>query len=461
MSVTNPITITYAGLTAGGASGTYQLLGPYVIERTYRSLRCVFDVIVVASSMATLQSSSNTLETEMRKRDEDLTIDLDGSSWDFVADTDYYNPVGSCSKSGDSETDRGFSRSYTCVVEAELASDIPATGLLEIRYAVNYDVSKRRMVSIEGSYTPAGGSDAIASYESNGDTVCNAFLTALSPSGTFELVEEDHDEDRLTANANFSRQYLEVIFNQTKTTLDDTDIVDHTVIFTDLSQHPADSRESIHRLRRVVGAYQCGLDIRESTDLYALFDDKVKAYVVSIFEDNYNPQVFAIEDRKIAYDETTKRLSVSLQFLYQTTDGENVVEITQSVAYREARTIDYTPTHEADELSLYADVGWATVERVWTRTAVVLGDEIPQRRIGKVASYSEVGEFDNIGSIRFAAGKGVSQDGWNIMSNNSQVSEQWIGDPSDGQTQIKLSTITETVVERLHHKPGVSTRSGG
>jgi len=461
MAVTNPFVITYAGQAVGGASDGYQLLGPYVIDRSYRTLRLVFDVIVVAASTTALKSASETLEVAYRKRDEDLVVDMGGSTFSFTAGTDYFNPVASIAKSGDPDTDRGFSRAYTVTIEAELPSDDVAGGLLEIKYGVNFEPSRQRSVTVEGSYTATSGATASANYLAGATTTINSFLTALDAAAKWELDDEDYDTDRLDANCQFSRQYTELLADQSSGTRDDTDIKDHRMIFTDLSQHPADSREGIQRLRRVIGSYDCAIDVEQSTDLYALFDDKVKDHVVELFESNFSPTVFAFEDRKISYDETTKRLSATLQFLYQKGDGDNVVEVSQSVAYREQRNLDYTPTHEPDELAYYVDVGWAVVERVWSRTALVLGDELPQRRIGIKARYNEIGDFDSVGRLVFNANEKVNQDGWNVVTNTSQVSEQWIGDPTDGREQLKLTAITETVVERLHYKPGGGTRSAG
>ena len=55
MAVTNPFAIQFGGMTFGGDSSTYQLIGPYVIDRGYESLRLVFDVLVVGTSIEELQ----------------------------------------------------------------------------------------------------------------------------------------------------------------------------------------------------------------------------------------------------------------------------------------------------------------------------------------------------------------------------------------------------------------------
>lgn len=462
MAATNPFQITYNGTAVGGSSDTYQLLGPYVIDKSFRVLRVVFDVMVVGTSASSLRSLSDTLETKFRERDKDLEINTGASAWTWTAGTHYFNPVCSIAKSGDSETDRGVSRAYTVVIEAELPSDASGeNGLLEIRTNVGYESSRQRTVTIEGSYTATEAADSATNYVDNADALIDPLLTAIDAAATWELLDEDYDYDRNTANTNFTRQYLELLFNQSQSALDDTDLKDHRVIFTDLSQHPADSRENTQRLRRVVGSYECSIDIVETTDLQAAYEAKVRPHIVESFRSNFSPAVFCLEDRKISYDETTKRLSVSLQFLYQKEGGSAVVQMTQSVAYRENRTIDYTPVHtRGAESPFYADPGWSSIERVWTRSVVVLGDETPQRRLNATPRYNEAGDFDAVGGLHIEGRPAVVSSGWNIVSNTSQVQEEWVGDPTNYE-QLKLTSLTETVVERWNDEPARTGGGGG
>ena len=462
MAVNNPFTITYNGTAIGGSSDTYQLNGPYVIDKGYRTFRLAFDVLVVASSAATLRSLSDTLETKFRERDKDLTIDVGSTVWTWTHGTHYFNSSANITKSGDSETDRGYSRAYTIVISAELPSDASGEhGLSEIRTNVSFEASRQKHVTVEGIYTATASDDSETNYLDNADAYIDPILAALDGSATWELAAEDYDFDRITANTRFQRQYVQLLFDQSQSALDDTSIRDHRVIFTDLSQHPADSREGVQRLRRVVGAYDCALDIEQTTDLQDAFESLVRPHVLQVFRDNFSPVVFCLEDRRISYDETTKRMSVSLQFLYQKEGGEAVVEVTQSVAFRELRNIDYTPVHNRDsETAFYADPGWATIERVWTRTVVVLGSERPQRRISGSPSYQTAGDFGEIGGQNIEGKRQINQSGWNIISNVSQVQDQWIGDPTSDD-QLKLTALTETVVERWNDLPGRGTQSSG
>ena len=113
-----------------------------------------------------------------------------------------------------------------------------------------------------------------------------------------------------------------------------------------------------------------------------MFDATVKPHIKALFELKFEPVVLCVEDMRESYDETTKRMSVTLQFLYQKTGGDDIVEVSQSLGFRESRNIDYTPIHGEGEFTMNADQGWGVLERVATRTVIVLGEEKPRRRLG-------------------------------------------------------------------------------
>lgn len=470
MAISNPFSITYGGRQVGGST-SYQLHGPYVIEKTYDSMRLAFDVIIVAGGYSTLKSLSDALEADFRKRLTDgqtLLISLSGSTWTYTMGTTMLNARASVTKTGNPDTDKGYSRAYTCVVEAELPAD-EDDGLRDVEVAVNYEPGRQKVVTMRGTYTATATKNAAKQYEDDFDAEAAVYLTAIDSTATFELVDESYTYDREHAGDGtpkphlclFTRQYIELLENQSSAGLDSENIRDHRVVFTDLSQHPGDSRESIYRLRRVLGSYSCFIDIDSTTDLQSVFTNTILPQIKAVFRANFDPKVFCIEDRSVNYDETAKKLTARVQYLYQSSGGEALVEVSQSVEVRETRTIDYTPTHESGEFAADADLGWGTMERVWTRVAIVVGDESPKTRISSKPKAGDAGSFtDVIGGEAgpdSQDGSKVRAEGWNIIANTSHVDDRWIGDPSD--EQIKVSVLTETVVERWHAKPGKRTHN--
>lgn len=467
MAITNPFKITYGDETVGGSTD-YALHGPYVIEKQFDSLRLVFDVVVTATSYSELQEKSDTIEIAFAKRSSEgdtLEIDLDGNSWTYTHGSTMLNAQASITKSANSDTDKGFSRAYTVSVAAELPATDDA-GLRDIEVLVEHTPSRQKIVTMRGTYTAVNETDAVEQYKDEFDDEADLYLTAADADATFELVDETYTMDRNRSGAtpfthvcNFTRQYVELLVNQTQADLDAAAVRDHRVAFTDLSQHPGDSQKDIRRLRRVVGNYDCAVDIDESTDAQKVYKDTIKPHVRQLFEQNFSPKVFAVEEERVSYDETAKRMSVSLQFIYQTEDSDSIIEVSQSVAFKESRTLDYTPTHAANELAAHVDVGFMTLERVWIRTVVALGTDQPRLRIAVESNPGDAGKWDDeLGGNKGpdARSRKVSRGGWNIIDNTSQITPQWIGDPETGE-QIAVVTLTETVIERYNVEPGANT----
>lgn len=450
MAIANPFSITYAGQGFGGVSSSYQLHGPYVIEKSFRSMRLVFDVLIVAASHSALKGLSETLEDTFQKRDQSFAISLGGSTWTYQFGTDALNVMASCQKTGNRETDRGYSRAYTCTVQADLPAD-DKNGLRDLELHVAYSPARQRTVTMRGEYTATEGTKASAAYRSNFDGEASTWLNSISSSAKWELVEEEYNPDRLDHTARFSRTYVELLANQSQGTLDVANIRDHRVVFTDTTAHPGDSKQDVKRLRRVVGTYDCSVEVGTG-ELKTVWTGTIKPHLKQLFSSNFDPSVFCIEDHNVSFDETRRRVSASIKFLFQPSGGEKVVEVAQSVAYREARNIDYTFPHKGNEYAAYADPGWAVRERVWTRTAIVVGTETPKQRIGATAQGGDAGLISgSIGGITGVDETNQAQvrsSGWNVVQNTSQVTQQWIGDPAE--TQLQLAILTETVVERYN-----------
>ena len=475
MAVTNPFSITYGSRTIGGSSDSYQLLGPYVVEKSFDTIRIVAEVVVVATSFATVQSLSDALEVDFRKRLVDgdtVVISIDGNDWTYTVGSTMLVARAQIAKTGNPETDREFSRGYRIVIEGELPADGTGDdGLRDIEAHVDYTPSRQTIVSFRGTYTADSGGDALANYNSDADTVCGSYLTTIKSTATFELVDETHTLDREGESANphivnWTRQYVELLANQSNGVLDDDDIVDHRLTFTDLGQHPGDSALDVHRLRRVVGSFDCGIDITESTDVRGIYTSKVKDFVRQEFVAEFAPVQFGVEEERVSIDRTGSRLSVSLQFIYQPTAGSTIVEVASSVTHRTLRTIDYTPTHSSNENSMFADVGFATKERIRDRTVIAVGEQPPEltdnpppsafgnRRITRGRGAGGV-QTSNSGGTG-----GVNASGWNVIAETSRATPRWIGDPSFGE-QIPVVVTTENVIERYSERPGGNARPPG
>lgn len=471
MAIANTITIKYGDTTVGGDTD-FQLHGPYVLDKSYDTLRLVFDVVVSAASLTELQVVSNTLENAFRGRltaGDDLVITLDGSSWTYTVGETLLRARAAIVKSGNPDTDRGASRAYTVTITGELPADDPADdGLRDIELQIELSPSRQQTVTMRGVYTATAAGNAVQNYENECDGVASSYLTAIDNQATWELVAETYSMDREQGSSapeshlcTWTRQYIQLLYNQSAAALDDAEIRDHRVTFTDTSSYPGDGQEDVVRLHRVMANYDCGIDIGETQDIQSVYTNKVRSHLLALFETNFEPQVFGVEDERASYDHTSNRMAVAMQLVFQPSGGSALVEVSQSVAIRESRTIDYTPTHEDDELAYEVDLGWAVLERVWQRTAIAIGDETPALRISGRPTSRVVGNFIGpVGSIQgpdTRDGTRLLLEGWNIISSTSQLTPQFIGNPDDDQ--IRVSVLNENVVERYSRRPGPRTRS--
>lgn len=482
MAITNPFSITYGDREVGGSTD-YQLMGAYVLDKSYDTFRLVFDVVVVGTTFADLQNLSDALETDFRKRltaGDELRIDLDGNAWTYTVGSTLLRCSSSIAKSGNVETDRGFSRAYTITIAAELPADASADGgLRELEVGVEVSSARQHTVTMRGTYTATAEGNALERYQSSFDAKAADYLSAIKQTATWELVAENYNLDREQGAqtpeshvVTFTRQYQELLTNQALGIRDDIKIRDHRLAFNDNTSYPGDSLDDVVRLRRVSANFECSIDIDETQNAQAVFSDTVRPNLIATFEETFQPQVFGVEGQTVTYDETSKRMSAVLSLVFQPTGAQEMVEFGETLTYRETRNVDYTPVHDGDELAFYADVGWTTLERIWTRTIVKVGEEAPQARISSGGSTSRATSFSNriAGiaapdarpmTVSSGANSGAgfsSSDGWTTISNTSQMQPQYIGIP--GENQLQLTTVTDTIVERFHRSPGGSGSPG-
>ena len=459
--ITNLFSIGYGSLTFGGTDEGYRLTEPYTIDISHEALRLVFDVAVVGKSYDTdsgsLNSLSAALEAGLRARDQNVTVTINNTTTTYTSGQTVLNVRASCSKSGNRQTDRGFSRVYTVVIEGEMPADQTGeNGLRDYFVDVQYEESQRRIVTMTGTYTADTSSpdDAVDAYVDHFSGVATTILSAIDASVSWEIRGHNYTRDRANHTMEFRRAYVELLVNQTAANLDDDTIRDHRIVFTDETAHPGDAVADIYRLRRVRAEYACAVDINFSTDQEATWQNLIRPHVVALFQTTYSPSQWAVEDYNVTVDPTNSRVQATLTFVYVDPDGGKLVEVAATTTYRESRHIDYTPLHDGGELSQVADPGFATVERVVSRTFIILGDSFPISRIGGGGRGSDrvttTLDFPSTSSS-------VKKSGWNLVQNTSSATPQWIGDPSFGE-QILVTVLSETVVYRLNSRSSGSPR---
>lgn len=476
----SPWTITYGDRSVGGSTGI-AVNGPYSLDRSYDTIRVAFDVVVVAESFEELQTTCAALEADFTRRlvtDETFVIDIAGTAWTYTTGSTILAPVASIAKSAQPETDRGYARAYTVTIRGEL----PATadeGLREIGVHAALSAARQHTVTMRGIYTATADGTALANYRANFDAIADDYLATIKSTASWELVDETFTLDRMRDDAGlpdpnvctFARSYTELLADQVQAALDDGDIRDHRISFTDWSQYPGDSIAETVRLHRVRAAYDCAVDIEETTDLQATVNDKIIPHVVALFRTTFLPDVWAVEDISKTYDETRKRVNVSATFVYRSGGGDNIVEVSQSVMIRETRNIDFTPLHNGGEFAVNLDPGWTVKERTWTSHAVILGDTGPTESLSRTGPLRNEGgaALQSIGGLSppraqsGAGGRGggsgggsaAGLSGWVTVSTSSQATPSYLGVPGFGQ--ILITTVADTVTQRYVNASATSS----
>lgn len=484
MAVNSPFKIKYGSQEVGGTSDDYQLHEPYVLEQSFTTMRVEFDVVVVATSYATLKSLSDVLEIAFRKRDQTIIITLDAGAWTYTFGTDILNSTATISKTGDKQTDRGYSRRYNITLEAELPADdaAPVTGMRELEWNISLDSSRRKVVTMRGVYTATKTPAQLASvnylHANGADAEATTFLLALDSNATWQMLTTGFTPDRNDHLCDFQRHYVQLSMSPTVAALPNdgavqiTDIVDHDIVFHLQAQHPGDSQENLSRMRTVTAVYSCAIDIDRTTDLQSVYDNQVKPYMTSLFRSTFNPQVFGITGRQSTYAEVAKRLTVAVTYTFQAPGSDDIVELTASLVTSTQHSLDFTPTHNGDPFAAYVDVGWAVKLRTSQRTALVIGEDSASAGEGGVVGgtiFQAHGPEIGPGIFKRKWGKPFGKGGtwtggydpmvgggWETISNTAKATPTWIGEPDE--EQIAMLLIEEEVVQQFHSDPGAGGR---
>jgi len=466
--VTDPLTITYGDIVIGGDS-SYRLNGPYVLDRSYETFRMVVPVVVLATDLDDLWSKCDALETKFSRPlapQTALRISLGTSEWEYTIGAEMLSAEASILKTGDPSTDRGNSRGYTITITGDLPADTGGGGLRELQVSADADASGLWSVTFRGFYSSTEATDALSNYRSQFDGVANSYLSTIASSTEYgsiawEIVQENFElpyerrrsTDPRLAHVQFFRQYQQVFSNQSSTKNDDR-IADHRVTFALMHNGVGDSRSDIQRLKRVTCNYDAAIVGYESDDPHQIAEEVIKPHIVDLFQSEFSPNTYGLEDFRLSFSPSQSRVGVQATFVY-TSNGSDILELSWSCAYREQRNIDYTYLHEDNTLAAVANAGFDIIERVWTRTMMVEGAYAPTSRIWKNGSTAQ--PFND--SLPNGAGQGddlsgpdgrdmsLKTSGWNIISNNSQVTPKYIGITDEGE-QVLVTVVQDVIVER-------------
>lgn len=280
MAATRLNAITYAGLTMGVGTN-YDLTGFRAKDTDYETLEVSFTVRVAHATPATYRTLWQALETALRKPNEDLAINLGGSTetWSHDSNTGF-NARATCELLSEGYTKA--SRRYRCTVAVRLPADEAGKGGRQSgSFVVEDSPSGIRSVTIEAVYTALSGNSASEQVEDSSGfaayvSAVQTLLGGTWDEPTFYRVRPD-DEDKV---ASVSAAYTEVIYQQSLgVVLDDDDFVQPQV-------GVSTQRTSVPQLTGSNARPPVTVDVsffafvrKENQDLVGLINDKVIPYL--------------------------------------------------------------------------------------------------------------------------------------------------------------------------------------
>lgn len=460
-AVTNPFSLTWGTFEVGGTTEKL-ITGIHRITRDFRTWQVTLDVLIRATSDATLATNCAEIESEFSKRRQAIVFKV-GSSTIHT-----FNPAGTantglnswatCQKNGTPGADTDRSRLYTVSVGCEL----PATdtsGRRDSRLVVDYDPAQRRTVTITGEWTAVTTNDATAQYAAQIATFCSSALGALLPAGTFELVAQKTDRDDQDKVLTFTRTYREMFVAQPGGSLDNAQIVEPTIGFTRDIPAPGDSGAgSVKRLETITCRFDCYLDKTASTDVPALYTNTVRPYILTQFTTLFSPIQWGIIAEQRTHEPYSNRLSVMITF-QAAINTTNVVEIAATSRIVEDAGVVMTGIWNGGIFAKYADQGIGTRRRFGIVVSRVLGTSKPNQRVGGGGGTVFGVGFRNPDGTQaggtYRPGEQVSQGadrGWILVANDSSATPKWIGQA--GGDQLLVTDYVEQTIEEYVDDPG-------
>lgn len=225
MAATRLNVITYAGL-AMGASTSYDLTGFRRKDGQYETLTVEFTVRIADSNPTTFRTLWQALETALRTPNGDLLINLGGSTETWSHDSN----TGFNAKPSFELLEEGYtksSRRYRCTIELQLPADESGKGGRQSgSFSYRDTPSGVRTVTIQAVYTALSGNSATEQVDDASGFAAYVSEVQTLLGGTWDdpsdyAVTPD-DEDKV---ATVVATYIEVIYDQSLSALNDADFV--------------------------------------------------------------------------------------------------------------------------------------------------------------------------------------------------------------------------------------------
>ena len=403
-------------------------------------------------------------------------------------------------KQGD-QGDTGRSRRYTVRFDFGLPADNVGTSFRQdSSITVDYSPSRKRTVTIQGTYTANstdGTTGAYAQYNAQIAAYATTVLTGVDGAATWELVSEPQTQRNETdKNCTFIVVYREIIFNQSASGLDDTDIIDPTLIISRNRSAPGDSTTGGVQIGAGTGAinygplgntagtslgtsgatvtqgnatspggqtttqerptvtmidFSCNFNKNTITSLASMkskWENNLRGYLIDL-AGQVNTAGVVLIDEKPSWDTHERRMTATMEFhSYPPSPFEATHTITDHMTYSKVMKAVWN----GDPYARYVYQGPALKQRI-----VVSEYKIPVASSDPVKVLADVRD-GNVGDK--ALGLFVSEDQWELISRKPSANVKVQG--LVGAKTVFIAEITiETIAERRNKKKASTANVGG
>lgn len=329
--IAREMVITYNSYTVGGDQANRILEDVYMGEADYEKGVLEFTFTVRHDSQAAFVAECVAAEIAFRTPRKDTVVSQGGANLINWSQTQSfgYNAMPKITKSGDAQYDGGWTRRYRVRIEAGLPADVVNTSFRRYSFInVAYSPSRRRTVTISGTYTANATTSARSQYQAVFDAFATSALNTLG--GTYKKLEEPQSTgDDTGKELNFSVTYEEIIY--TGVGAADASLRGEQLTITRSRMSPGDTPgpSTVERLIHITAIYEAWFDNTVTTALTAKWES-MKAQVLAAIQGTLTGGSVAVVGEAPAFDLTNNKFTVTLECVGSTTNG--LLEYRETVA---------------------------------------------------------------------------------------------------------------------------------
>jgi hypothetical protein len=412
-----------------------------------------------------------------------------------------FNTGCSIAKRG-AQDDTALSRRYVVEISFDLAySESGKNGRHSSSVTITETDSRRRRLALSGTYTALGSNSAYEQYLASIDTYAGALQTALGGTweGPFDVKEVPDDNyapggsnsNRLGKILNYARTYEELIYNQSKGTLDDVRLRRQVLKVKKATDAPGDygpGGQLVLRLQRGTLIYAAAVNKTQTQDLKAIYDGVVKPFLIDEAAKAFGTSNMALVFHEPELDRAENRIACSMTILAASTSGLLESSVVTRDEDDDGKTL--VAVWDGDPYSKEVFDGSKTLRRIVTQTYTILGGPSgakssgtaagganmfgvfalngPSALFGISAPNAQEADIDNFfglpstssrknGDAAFAKSGGVPEPtGFQSIYRNGVaiIEPKKLGKP--GEPQLDVTRITKIKVFEYIHTPSSS-----